>query len=90
MVSGCGEWDGRARALPAAYSFRDLHVAIQDAMGWLDYHLHEFRFRGVGQEDALLLFLDGAYVYRDNRSPRFRRVRAPDKGELEDLVQLIN
>ena len=25
-------------------SFWDLHVAIQDAMGWLDYHLHEFNF----------------------------------------------
>lgn len=24
------------------YSFWDLHVAIQDAMGWMDYHLHEF------------------------------------------------
>lgn len=24
-------------------SFWDLHVAIQDSMGWLDYHLHEFR-----------------------------------------------
>lgn len=23
-------------------SFWDLHVAIQDAMGWLDYHLHHF------------------------------------------------
>jgi hypothetical protein len=22
---------------------RDVHVAIQDAMGWLDRHLHEFR-----------------------------------------------
>lgn len=28
--------------VPAAYTFWDLHVAIQDAMGWLDYHLHEF------------------------------------------------
>lgn len=25
-----------------SYSFWDLHVAIQDAMGWDDYHLHEF------------------------------------------------
>jgi hypothetical protein len=25
------------------YSFWDLHVAIQDAMGWSDTHLHEFR-----------------------------------------------
>jgi hypothetical protein len=29
--------------VPQSYSFWDLHVAIQDAMGWKDYHLHEFR-----------------------------------------------
>ncbi len=28
--------------VPGEYSFWDLHVAIQDAMGWLDYHLHQF------------------------------------------------
>jgi hypothetical protein len=28
--------------VPERYSFWDLHVAIQDAMGWKDYHLHEF------------------------------------------------
>jgi len=28
--------------VPATYSFYDLHVAIQDAMGWTDSHLHEF------------------------------------------------
>ena len=32
--------------VPSTYTFWDLHVAIQDAMGWLDYHLHEFSFRG--------------------------------------------
>lgn len=31
--------------VPASYSFWDLHVAIQDAMGWLDCHLHVFRVR---------------------------------------------
>lgn len=30
------------------------------------------------------------YANRDNRSPRFQRVKAPDKSELEDLVQLIS
>jgi len=35
----------RRLQVPAKYSFWDLHVAIQDAMGWLDYHLHEFRLR---------------------------------------------
>jgi hypothetical protein len=28
--------------VPDSSSFWDLHVAIQDAMGWEDYHLHEF------------------------------------------------
>lgn len=28
--------------VPSSYSFWDLHVAIQNSMGWKDYHLHEF------------------------------------------------
>lgn len=28
--------------VPESYTFWELHVAIQDAMGWLDYHLHAF------------------------------------------------
>jgi hypothetical protein len=28
--------------VPNTYTFWDLHVAIQDAMGWTDSHLHEF------------------------------------------------
>jgi hypothetical protein len=32
----------RAIEVPGDYTFWDLHVAIQDAMGWLDYHLHRF------------------------------------------------
>lgn len=30
--------------VPETYSFWDLHVAIQDSMGWFDCHLHAFRF----------------------------------------------
>lgn len=29
--------------VPETYSFWDLHIAIQDVMGWDDCHLHEFR-----------------------------------------------
>lgn len=29
--------------VPDSYTFWDLHVAIQDAMGWHDCHLHAFR-----------------------------------------------
>jgi len=32
----------RVIQVPENYSFWDLHVAIQDAMGWQDRHLHEF------------------------------------------------
>ena len=31
--------------VPENYNFWDLHVAITDSMGWLDYHLHVFRIR---------------------------------------------
>jgi hypothetical protein len=31
--------------VPPDYSFWDLHVAIQDAMGWTDSHLHLFRVK---------------------------------------------
>ncbi len=33
----------RRIVVPAAYTFFDLHCAIQDAMGWTDSHLHAFR-----------------------------------------------
>lgn len=36
--------------IPTAYSFWDLHVAIQDAMGWYDCHLHEFRVPDLHHE----------------------------------------
>lgn len=32
--------------VPESYSFWDLHVAIQDSMGWQDSHLHHFRLIG--------------------------------------------
>jgi hypothetical protein len=31
--------------VPASYTFWDLHVAIQDSLGWTDTHLHEFRLK---------------------------------------------
>ena len=49
--------------VPSTYNFWDLHVAIQDAMGWLDCHLHMFKiiepesgerhFIGIPDEEGL-------------------------------------
>ncbi len=39
--------------VPKSYTFWDLHVAIQDSMGWLDCHLHAFRFGGADGRRAI-------------------------------------
>lgn len=42
--------------VPEGYTFYDLHVAIQDAMGWLDYHLHMFEVEDEEVNGACLRF----------------------------------
>jgi len=39
--------------VPAGYTFWDLHVALQDAMGWSDYHLHEFQLADPSGRDPV-------------------------------------
>ena len=39
--------------VPTDYNFWDLHVAVQDAMGWQDYHLHHFEIKGKGKRKAV-------------------------------------
>jgi len=44
----------RRIVVPEKCSFWDFHVAIQDSMGWLDYHLHEFTVTKPGSEIATI------------------------------------
>jgi len=41
--------------VPETYSFWDLHIAIQDAMGWCDCHLHHFSIANpkTGKKDII-------------------------------------
>lgn len=39
--------------VPESYTFWDLHVAIQDAVGWCDYHLHEFEMANPSTGSAV-------------------------------------
>ncbi len=41
--------------VPDDYSFWDLHVAIQDSMGWEDCHLHEFSVIDPETEDEIFI-----------------------------------
>lgn len=43
----------RLLEVPGCYSFWDLHVAITDAFGWLDHHLHEFEICDLRNGGAL-------------------------------------
>lgn len=43
VLTGTDPLVWRRIQVPQRYCFWDLHVAIQDAMGWLDSHLHEFQ-----------------------------------------------
>ncbi len=45
----------RELLVPANFTFWDLHVAIQDSFGWLDYHLHQFALDDVSSGEPLRL-----------------------------------
>ena len=56
--------------VPAEYRFWDLHVAIQDAMGWLDYHLHEFSIAAPDSGVRVTIGIpDSDFGYRDDVLP---------------------
>ncbi len=39
--------------VPPGYNFWDLHVAIQDSMGWQDYHTHHFAIRAKHKREEV-------------------------------------
>ncbi len=53
VLTGTNPLVWRRIQVPERYSFWDLHVAIQDAMGWLDYHLHEFRLLDASENQVV-------------------------------------
>lgn len=74
--------------VPGCYTFWDLHCAITDAFGWLDYHLHRFEMRdpktGEGahigipsEEDDAMLGIVMLPDYRQ-RVTRFFKPNNPD------------
>ncbi len=65
--------------VPESYSFWDLHVAIQDSMGWQDYHLHDFvtirksneQEKRIGIPDCEGTYLDTLPSWEENISDWF-------------------
>jgi hypothetical protein len=54
MLKGTHPPIWRRVQVPSTYTFWDLHVAIQDAMGWHDCHPHKFRI--IDKHAEILVF----------------------------------
>jgi len=48
----------RTIQVPATYNFYEFHIAINDAMGWFDYHIHEFYVSKDNQKGVRIGKLD--------------------------------
>ena len=66
LLSGITPPIWRSIQVPETYSFWDLHVAIQDAMGWLDYHLHLFRLSKPGSGEVVQIGIPDEDAFDDD------------------------
>ena len=69
----------RRLVLPSQWNLEQLHLTIQAAFNWWNYHLHEFRIGGLRYGDVALL-TEGA-LDDDPRVFDFREVRLCDFAE---------
>jgi hypothetical protein len=70
--------------IPTTYSFWDLHVAIQDAMGWYDCHLHAFRVPDLRRETLAVIGIP------DDEFEAGRRTLPGWKIPVEDYVHEVS
>jgi len=71
--------------VPSSYTFWDLHVAIQDSMGWLDYHLHIFEIKNPKSNRIVEIGIP------DEDDDLFdRKVLADHKEKISDYFDDVN
>ena len=75
--------------VPSSYSFWDLHVAIQDAMGWLDYHLHAFRIQDASGGEAIEVGIPDDESFADS-APVLAGWEIPVRSYLNEPGQAVN
>lgn len=70
--------------VPETYTFWDLHIAIQDAMGWSDYHLHSFEIVNPSTEMKVEIGIpDEEYAWE-------KEVLADWKQKIKDYFSMEN
>ncbi len=58
--------------VPENYTFWDLHVAIQDSMGWMDNHLHRFEINHPESGQLLEIGIPGIDEWEDKTTAGWR------------------
>jgi len=67
--------------VPERYTFWDLHVAIQDSMGWLDYHLHAFDLQRYEGKSAVEIGIP------DNETRDLRTIAGWEVGIADHFIR---
>jgi hypothetical protein len=67
----------RSLQVPGNYTFWDLHVAIQDVMGWTDYHLHEFFLGDPDSNDEIRIGIPDGEGWEGDPLPGWGELLAP-------------
>ena len=63
-------------------------MAINDAMGWFDYHLHHFEIKGKGKQKVVYIGIpdfDRTYELRE-RIPRSSAARVSEHNKNKQLI----
>ncbi|MBD3315186.1 MAG: plasmid pRiA4b ORF-3 family protein [Chitinivibrionales bacterium] len=71
--------------VPSDYNFWDLHVAIQDAMGWMDCHLHHFEIKGKGRRKEERIGIPDMERFSDDLPEVFPGWEIPVLSRFNDL-----
>ncbi len=74
----------RRLVVPSSFTFSDLHIIIQDAMGWMDSHLHEFEVINplTGRQEIIGI--------PDNKFTWESEIIAGEKRRISDIFSLKN
>lgn len=69
--------------VPDNYSFWELHTAIQDAMGWMDCHLHEFIFPSFRAPNSVCVGLPEGNEYLHSTKVKINRFFQQEKDKAD-------
>ncbi len=75
--------------VPATYSFWDLHVAIQDSMGWTDTHLHNFEILNPVTHRLDEIGIPDTEFFENDIKPGWKKKIAAGRTDIRGFLRLL-